>query len=328
LKHSLNAMSTVIKIVCYTLLTTACIIAASVGVVAVQKYQSDVEKFDTIQSYNLNATCWLTSTTFSSQNGDCRIEEFQVSLMVGATSGWMPGFTAFSNFFSDSCGGVVYYTNVSGLDPNMTQLPCFYRSLNDTTVRLVPASMFAADAAYLYAGAILVVLGVLPPAIVIVGCWFRLARWVQRRLRLRWFRQHVQDPSALQLQRAAAHAPDVAMTSEVRAEPGTDWAGRLVRINEFAGASAMRFENTALVQMEECPLCFKAFGDACVWWTCGHCVCGECNPKVLRAEKQWGHSQSPRCPLCRVRSDVGDIVKVLLSGSSEPHTEVTVEGDE
>ena len=123
-------MSTVIKIVCYTLLTTACIIAASVGVVAVQKYQSDVEKFDTIQSYNLNATCWLTSTTFSSQNGDCRIEEFQVSLMVGATSGWMPGFTAFSNFFSDSCGGVVYYTNVSGLDPNMTQLPCFYRSLS------------------------------------------------------------------------------------------------------------------------------------------------------------------------------------------------------
>ncbi|CUG94310.1 zinc finger protein, putative, partial [Bodo saltans] len=99
------------------------------------------------------------------------------------------------------------------------------------------------------------------------------------------------------------------------AEPGTDWAGRLLCINDFAIAAARRFENTLLVKAEECPLCFKAFGDVCVWWTCGHCMCGDCNPKVLRAEKQWGHSQNPRCPLCRERSDIGDIVKVLLESS-------------
>lgn len=316
-------MSFVTKLLSYTVLCMACAVAASVGIVALRKHQSDAETFDTIESYNINATCWLTSTIFSDQNPNCVIEEFEVSLEINATSGWIPGFTAFSNFFNDACGGVVYHVNVSGLDPNMTRMLCFYRSLNDSTVRLVPTSTFAVQTAYLYAGAILVALGFLPPTIALMICTIELVQWMRRRSRLRWYRQHVQTaPSSPNRLGADDHSPDVAMMTEVRAEPGTDLAGRLLCINDFAIAAAKRFENTLLVKAEECPLCFKTFGEVCVWWTCGHCMCGDCTPKVLRAEKQWGHSRNPRCPLCRERSDIGDIVKVLLEGSNEPHAEV------
>lgn len=315
-------MNTVLKILCYTLLGTACIVAASVGVVAIQKYTDDHNRQLDVESYDKNATCWLVNTISTTRDGDCVIQLFDVELMTMTSGGFIPGYSAYSNFFSDACGGVVYPQNVSGLPPNMTRLPCWYRDINETTVRLVPSAPFDAQTEYLYAGAILVVVGVVPPAMVVVGCWFRLFRCVQRRLRLRWFRQHVQTaPTRHRDGNALPHAPD-AEIGEVRAEPGNNWVGRLICANEFATTAALRFQNPQQVRADECPLCFRPFEDACVWWTCGHNVCSECNPKVLRAEKQWGHSQNPRCPLCRERSDVVDIVKVVLPPSVNTSTQV------
>ncbi|CUG94309.1 membrane-associated protein, putative, partial [Bodo saltans] len=138
----------------------------------------------------------------------------------------------------------------------MTRMPCFYRSLNDSTVRLVPTSTFAVQTAYLYAGAILVALGFLPPTIALMICTIELVQWMRRRSRLRWYRRHVQTaPSSPNRLGADDHSPDIVMMAEVRAEPGTDWAGRLLCINDFAIAAAKRFENTLLVKAEECPLC-------------------------------------------------------------------------
>jgi hypothetical protein len=316
-------MVSVVRIIGYVMLGVLCVTAAAIGIASIRKYREDRDRYQTILSYTHNATCNLTSTFYLHADGDCVIQGFLVRL--NASGNWTSGYYAYSNFFPNICGGVIFQQNVSTL-PNVTLVPCWYAELSDPVIRLVPTSDFAPAEYYLYLGTALVIAGIAPPTFFFTAsCCFAIAwasRLYRRRRRSNTTRRANSEAGSPGDASELDETPPQLRISELRPS-GPDWTGRLICVNEFANAAAKRLEDVSVMRREECPLCFRSFGTSVVWWTCGHCVCDDCIPKVLDAEKRWGHTNNPRCPLCRERSDIGDIVKITFgnaasSSSSEP----------
>ncbi|CUG69240.1 membrane-associated protein, putative, partial [Bodo saltans] len=303
-------MITAARLVGYILMFVLCVTATAVGIASIRKYRQDNDRYDIIQNYDQFAYCRLVNTFYlDNSDSSCIIQGFEVDMQTSSSS--------------DACNGVTFTQNVSQLPLNKTQMSCWYRSLNDTTVRIVSTAIFEPERQYWFIGTALVFVGVAPPCLVIISLLFLMIRRVLTYTQRNMYHAHglvmVQFPPTQPPAPGTTVVVEVPVViSEIHPEAGIDWKGRLLCANDFASAAVKRFDDLASIRAEECPLCFRPFNDSVVWWACGHCVCDDCNPKVLEAERRWGHNQSPRCSLCRERSDISDIVKVILHNPVSP----------
>jgi hypothetical protein len=103
------------------------------------------------------------------------------------------------------------------------------------------------------------------------------------------------------------------VVAEIRPEVGVDWMGRLLCANDFASAAVKRFHDVAQIQADECPLCFRPFSEAVVWWTCGHVCAQIATPRFLR-RKGDGVTTKTHDARCAAK---GQILRTLSKSSSK-----------
>lgn len=319
-------MRPLVRIVTYCAVIIASFVCIAIGTASLFKYRNDKDLYDEIVSYIVPANCTVIGIASLSSDPLCPVWRYRMNLTIDGMK--LPGYyLAVSGFFADACGGV--FINETG-----TVLPCFYKDLSNPTVRITAVNAFLPDDMFKRVGYALVILGCIGPGMVLILCCcttvFRCLRW--------WTAPRHATQSAAGLQRAperSHNSPTNANASGATAVPlsvagddpwicpevvhstvDTSWNGRLVTKSEFAVEAAARLAVTSsqLLSQEECPLCFKPFGAAAVWWTCGHLVCEECSPRIMILERSFGRRLTPQCPLCRTKSELELIVRLRLDG--------------
>lgn len=293
----------VVRVLVYCISVVLCMVSAAVGVSSLLKYTNDKRSRDTVLEYSKPANCTIVSVRSISAEKSCTIYRYELNLSHSVAEPAASGYVGFSGFFPDKCGGLLI--NETG-----ATVRCFFKVLDDPVVRLIDADSFEIDSLFLYVGYATLLIGVVPLAGLCVYCVSSglgsLLAWCCGRNSITTSGGVVVVPTA------GSHEPAGSVELSVLSpKADADWRGRLITKTDFAVAAVEKLVHAA-VRKDDCPLCFRKFGDVVVWWTCGHFLCAECTPRVLALEDGLGRPRMPRCALCRERSDVSDIVTVKL----------------
>lgn len=327
---------TICGVVARCFIGVICLLLVAVGIACLSAYRTKHNHQMEFASYQHVGLCEVKDVMSISNTSSCKIFLYKnVVLYVPASQPlgrdqrhivktlqfeWakVPSlFFAYSNFFDDECGGTLLEPSDIGTGVNKT---CWYKDLGTPKVYIgTDAVDFGVSFLYLGIGAALVLCGGVP---LLYGVGVSCYRCIYRLLSIMfdWDTRAARDHSPTNVRspqmgrNASAQDSQSAVVEMEEVSTAADgWHGRLITKNDFA-ANVVETLRTLQVNgaplLEECPLCFRPYDGAVVWWTCGHLFCAECSVRVGGGSS--GHSTYYKCPVCREVSDGADVVRIAL----------------
>jgi hypothetical protein len=253
----------------------------------VDSYHSEALVQEDESQYNILGSCNVTGVT--SVSFTCVILKYSLVLVDQAGNVYDDRF-AFSNFYSDVCGGTIY-------EANSTNVSCWYSNVGNAELRVNPIT--PANSLELVLGTVLLALGASQVVFYIALCCCHCRQ--ARLTRLPATSGHEPYHAGNEMSPLSQQTNQI---EELEASTLEQWLSRAT--SDYARVALRSLYQASLQEnltgFGECPLCVAADMQVVVWWPCGHTMCASCGIAVLRTQRDIGV-----CPFCRSVANVKDI---------------------